>query len=336
MRNSALTLTLRFGICVLCLAYTIPVQAQRNGLYGTSTRSGREVSFDVAIGAGYSQLGYNTAQTDLKTSTIGDYGINAHLGINYFFTTYFGIGVGADFTRYGQSVSLDDNRLVWNDVTDTDADDMVAGERYDHILAIYKWRERQQQLYIAPQLMLMSVVPFSHLSLQIAAGAEYGFCVQSSYRASGDIEHTGFYDKWGLTLYDVPAHGFYRTTGFAPEGNLKDRFANRQQLSIVGRIGVLIPLTRSLDLCADVLCKYAVYTSPGTSNIAGGNREVGFHENATDKNVRDPHYFIPEYSTLISTPVVSGKYSPFLTGIEIGIRYRLPLHKSFPCRCIAD
>lgn len=335
MRNQILTHTLRTCTSVLCFLCVMPVLAQRNGLYSTARNSSQSLSFDVSVGAGYSRLGYQTAETDLKASTIGDYGLNAHIGANYFFTTYLGIGLGADFTRYGQSLSLG-GALTWDGVTDTDAEGDISGERYDHTLTLHQWRERQQQLYVAPQVMLLSVVPFSHASLIIEAGVEYAFCVQSSFSAKGDIEHTGYYDKWGLTLHDVPAHGFYRTTDFAPKGDLADRFAKRQQLSVVGRIGVLIPLARSLDLRLDALCKYAVYGSPDVSNIAGGDTEMGFHENATSESVRDPHYFIPEYSTLTATSVVGGKYFPLLVGLEVGIRYRIPLGKSSPCRCITD
>ena len=152
MRNSILTPLLRLGVyLLLCLISSVPLQAQRYGLYGTTQRSTRYVSFDVSAGAGYSQLGYRAAETDLHTSSIGDYGLNLHIGADYFFSTYFGFGIGADFTRYGQSLSMN-GVLTWNGVTDTDADNSVYGERYDHTLTIHQWRERQQQLYMAPQI----------------------------------------------------------------------------------------------------------------------------------------------------------------------------------------
>lgn len=254
MRNSTLTHTLRLVVTLAYIAMTLPLQAQRRGLYNTRQNSGRNLSFDASIGAGYSQLGYQT--NDLTASTTGDYGLNAHLGVNYFFTTYFGIGIGADFTCYRQSLSLKDKPLIWQGVTDTDADEMVYGEQYDHTLYIYSWKERQQQLYLAPQVMLLSVIPIGQVGLTIEAGVEYAFCLQSSYRGAGDIEHTGYYPKWGLTLYDVAAHGFYRTTDFAPNGLLEEQFSNRQQLAIVGKIGVQIPLTERLDLRVNALCKY--------------------------------------------------------------------------------
>lgn len=93
---------------------------------------------------------------------------------------------------------------------------------------IYSWKERQQQLYLAPQVMLLSVIPIGQVGLTIEAGVEYAFCLQSSYCGAGDIEHMGYYPKWGLTLYDVAAHGFYRTTDFAPNGLLEEQFSNRQ------------------------------------------------------------------------------------------------------------
>lgn len=340
MRNSTLTHTLRFVVTLVCIAMTIPLQAQRRGLYNTRQNSGRNLSFDASIGAGYSQLGYQA--NNPNASTTGDYGLNAHLAVNYFFTTYFGIGIGADFTRYGQSLSLRDKPLTWQGVTDTDGDEMVYGEQYDHTLYIYSWTERQQQLYLAPQIMLLSVIPIGQVGLTIEAGVEYAFCLQSSYRGAGDMEHTGYYPKWGLTLHDVAAHGFYRTTDFAPKGLLEEQFANRQQLAIVGKIGVQIPLTERLDLRVNALCKYAVYVSPNTSNTAGGEArlgmDAGFHENRQPiaEGERDPHYFIPEYTSLTTTEVAQGTYHPLLVGLEVGIRYRIPMGSTHPCRCLTD
>ena len=133
------------------------------------------VAFDFGIGAGYSTLGYKTQSTDLlNANATGSWGMRANIGVNYFFNNYFGIGIGAAFTRYGGGMSLN-GTMLWEGVTDTD------GERYNHHLRLNNWREIQQQLFLAPNLTLQAVIPADRARVLIRFGAEYAACLQASY-----------------------------------------------------------------------------------------------------------------------------------------------------------
>lgn len=291
----------------------------------------RGVSFDVAVSAGYSSLGHKTtteAYPDLNATSSGDYGASAHLGVNVFVTHIFGFSLGCDFTRYGGSIGLI-GKQTWADVTDTD------GERYNHTLSLYKWRERQQQLFVSPQFLLQFVIPANTVRTQIAVGVEYNFNLQSAYRAKGDLEHTGTYLPWNLTLHDVDTHGFYRNTSYRPKGALQN---GGQYLSLVAKVGTLIPLARNLDLSLNVLGKYAVYANPKTAVKAGGDLPVGFREDAENIGAEavQAHAFMPSYSSLFQTEMVRGSYRPLFVGLEVGVRYTIPFRKHYPCRCIAD
>lgn len=294
------------------------------------------ISFDVQVGAGYSTLGYKVnAQDVLPASTVGSYGLNAHIGINYFFSRYVGISMGADVARYGSQMRLG-GTLAYPDVTDTD------GERYTHSLTIHSWCEQQQQIYLAPQLLLQATAPVGMARLSFALGVEYGFCLRSFYSAKGDLEHTGFYEPWNLTLHDVPSHGFYRGDNLRPRGLFA---ADMQQLSLVARAGVLIPLARRLDLSVHALFKYSVLGGRSLNGQnaafgeAGGELPLGFREEpgSVSQEVYDAHAFMPAYSPLVSTALTSGAYKPLLVGLEIGIRYTIPFgRKKYPCRCVVD
>lgn len=312
--------------------------------WAQSPFSGKGVSFEAGFGFGYSSLGYKVAPTpELSPKVMGDGGYAAHIGVDFFFTRIFGLGIGADFSRYGGGIGLSNSVLHYPQITDTD------GERYEHILNIYEWKERQKQLYVAPQVLFMWAVPFQKVSLDIEIGVEYAFCVGADYRAKGDLEHTGFYDKWGLTLHDVNSHGFYRTTDFKPSARL-DGMTQRQQLSLVGRLGVLIPVASHWDLRLSVLAKYAVTGAPKAFQMLNGENylgptdsqkageAVGFYENNPPLQTGDldPHYFMPAYQSLTTTELVKGHYAPLLVGLEIGIRYTLPFRKTEPCRCEDD
>ncbi len=304
---------------ILCAAAVSLTAAAQNPAKG--------VSFDVSVGAGYSTLGYKAQDVDaLKPNAVGDWGMNAHIGINWFFVDYLGIGIGLDATRYGGGLNLT-GKMGWADVTDTD------GERYNHTLTLNQWRETQQEWYLAPQFLIHAAIPVQRARVLLSLGAEYAFCLSSTYRGAGTLTHTGYYPFGNLTLHDVPKHGFYTTDMLRPNGRGDD---NVQYLSVIGKIGVAIPVAKHLDFTCNLIAKYAVYSS--RTREAGGEKEIGFYENQTPVSnaAEDPHWFIPPYAPLTATALTTGKYAPLYVGLEIGIRYTIPQKKRWPCMCIEN
>ncbi|MGM9810256.1 MAG: hypothetical protein ACI30J_05230 [Paludibacteraceae bacterium] len=290
------------------------------------------VAFDVGIGAGYSTLGYQTQATDnLQPRVTGSWGMRANIGINYFFLDYLGIGIGVSLTRYGGGLSVD-GEMVWEGVTDTD------GERYNHHLQLNNWRETQQQLFIAPNLTLQAAIPAGNAHVLIRFGAEYAACMQASYSGYGELTHTGYYPFGNLTLHDIEKYGFYTTDRFRPSGELS---ADVQQVSLIGAVGVGIPVAKNTELTIAVEAAYAVWSSNKTP--AGGENAIGFHENISIDptngnnsigNGQDPHYFIPDYVSLTTTSLTQGAMHPLYVGLQIGVRYTIPQRKRYPCMCL--
>ena len=286
------------------------------------------VAFDFGIGAGYSTLGYKTQSTDLLNAhATGSWGMRANIGVSYFFNNYFGIGIGAAFTRYGGGMSLN-GTMLWEGVTDTD------GERYNHHLRLNNWREIQQQLFLAPNLTLQAVIPAERARVLIRFGAEYAACLQASYSGYGELTHTGYYPFGNLTLHDLAKYGFYTTDRFRPSGELS---ADVQQVSLIGAVGVGIPVAKNTELTFAVEAAYAVW-SPNKIP-AGGENAIGFHEDLTNGdngigNGQDPHYFIPDYVSLTTTSLTQGAMHPLYVGLQIGVRYTIPLRKRYPCMCL--
>ena len=289
---------------------------------GNAQNPAKGWSFDAGVGGGYAVLGYKTVSDDmLRARATGSYGIHAHIGVNYFFLDWLGVGIGADFTRYGGNIHVD-GTMGWQDVTDTD------GEKYNHTLAIHAWKEQQQELYLAPQFLIHAAIPAQRVRVLISAGVEYAFCLSSSYSAAGTLTHTGYYPFGNLTLHDLPKYGFYTTNALRPSGK---QDANVQQLAVVGKVGVAIPVARHLDITANLIAKYAVYC-PQT--IAREEAPLGFYENKVPN--ADSHYFIPAYAPLTTTSLTTGVSTPFYVGLEIGVRYTIPQRKRYPCMCIEN
>lgn len=315
----------RLLLVISVLFFLLPVWAEKEG-------HSRGISFDANLGAGWTTLGYRLQPlSDWSASANGNYGLNGHLGVNFFFSEYIGLGIGADITRFGETLSLT-GRMQWDGVTDTD------GEKYCHILDVKKWNEQQQYTYVSPQAMLLFAFPVGSLYLTGGLGAEYGFCLTGSFKGSGDLMHTGYYEPWHLTLSNMPPHGFYETKDFHPSGELTNGGA---QVALIGRIGVLIPLQEHLDFMINGIFKYAFMTGEAAGNpkysdlgIAGGNRPLGFRDDHT--GMTEAHYFMNDYTSFMNSDFVGGDIRPLMLGLEIGIRYTLTrkkMHKRVPCLC---
>lgn len=281
-------------------------------------------SFELTIGGGYSSLGYNAKKVtdNLVPSSSGSYALGAHIGYNWFFTEYVGLGIGVDAQRYGHSTSLN-GTLTWQGVTDTD------GELYDHRLALNSWKENQQYWNVEIPLSLVFSFPIRekvYITAQI--GAKYCMPISGSYSGAGVLTHSGYYQPWNLTLEDKPNHGFYTESDFHPKGNMP----SRHYWSIFAKLGVAIPIADQLDLLIQANINGAI-----TPCVKEGEQQlIGFRNDRAGQE--QTHYFMNDYTALYNTEFTNGAIKPFSAGLEIGIRYTIRSNKrrSYPCRCLRD
>lgn len=311
----------RLLIATLAAALTLPAMAQK--VQNASHNKG--LAIDVSIGADYTRLGYKTQNptANLNAQTIGGFGFDARLALDFFFNEYFGIGVGADISRYAGGAKLN-GQLVWDDVTDTD------GERYQHTLALKDWKETQQLTYIEPEVMFWGAIPVGEAHVSLGVGVKYSQAFSAGYKGSGELTHTGYYDMWGLTLSGVDAHGFYTQMDYKPSGALSARPSN---LFVVGKVGVLLPLTTGLDLQIHAAGAFCVLKA----DAVGGNAPLGFKGDRPGMD--KAHYFMEDYQSLTATAALVGNYKPLQVGLEVGLRYTIPFHKGKkggPCNCVND
>lgn len=291
-----------------------------------NTEHSRGISLELAGNAGYSSLGYRAQDVpDWKTSQSGSWSAGAHLGVNYFFLEYLGIGIGLDATRYGQQMAIS-GRQTWSRVGDTDyLNEAGLGEQYTHYTDLNNWHESQNSWFFEIPVALKFAYPVGKAYLIGEVGAKWGLPISSGFRAGGEITHTGYYEPWDLTLSEVEPHGFYTTKSYSPSGKVE---GIGSKWSVFAKLGVAIPVAEHLDLTVQALGQYAI-TSVAS---AGGATEPGMlHDKA---GMEQAHYFMTEYATLLGSRYVGGKMNPFHVGLELGIRYTFPIkHKcNYPCR----
>lgn len=270
---------------------------------------------EITVDAGYSATLYKVADG----KRLGGVGYGADLGYSYFFHKNVGIGVGVGFRHYAGGAQLN-TLLDYPDVIDTDK------EPYEHWTYLHNWREKQDLYYVEIPLSLQFRVPLHKINLWFALGAKYNIAVAGHTAAQGDITHRGYYEKWDLTM-DIPAHGFYETSDFRPSMSLRPK----NTVALFARMDVGIPLTEHWQILIGVNAHYCLmpaYVLDGKDDLGFRNDKAGW---------ADAHYFMTDYSSLLHTPVLSGKANPLSVGLEVGVRYIFnKREKSYPCHCVND
>lgn len=301
---------------ILVLFFALPLWAA-NGLYHSKGHA-----FELTVGGGYSSLGYkvNNVADQLASKTTGSYSLQAHFGYNWFFTEYMGLAVGVDAQHYGQKATLN-GLLTWNGVTDTN------GERYNHILGLNNWSERQNYWAVEiPVSFVFSIPVRDVLYITAQLGGKYGLPLSQSYAGSGALTHSGFYEPWNLTLTNKPNHGFYTEQNFSPKGTL----SKKNYWAIFAKAGVAIPLVDHLDLLVQAYFNYVLTNI----NESGQNEPLGFRNDRPGQE--EAHYFMRNYTDLSNTGVINQPFKPWSVGLEIGVRYTIATKKAhkYPCRCL--
>jgi len=275
---------------------------------------------DFTLDAGYSSTQYTLSEGKLR----GGIGYGADLGYAWFFHENVGLGLGCGFRHYAGGATIS-GTLRYPDVIDTDK------EPYEHFTTYNNWRETQDLYYVEFPLSLQFFVPLRGINLWMALGANYSLSVGGRTAARGDLTHKGWYDKWHLWV-DVPDFGFYETSDFKPSTTLKPL----NTVAVFARFDIGIPISRNLDFILGVNAHYAVlsaYNMNGSTPLGFRNDKAGW---------QDAHYFMSDYSTLLNTPIVSGKAFPWSVDFEIGIKYSFSRQhasshrKQYPCRCERD
>lgn len=299
----------RILIIFLLLGFSFPLWAQMHS------------TVEISAGGGWSTLGYKVqpTQADVKGSNSGSWGLQAHLGYAFFFTPKIGLGIGANFSHYGANASLT-GTARWNEVTDTE------GELYNHIVNIHSLRDKQDIYYIEIPLTCYFLYPIAeYLNLNVEVGVKYAIplLTKASFRA--DVEHQGDYGIWGLNLYNVAAHGFYRESDFHDNYS----FNAQNEVGVFLKVGVDYEMTPEIHLYGNV---YGDYSFMDAFHI--GQSELGFQNDRT--GMEEVHSFMSPYNGLIATSSVSAKASPIQVGVEVGVRFIFPHKKNYPCKCYID
>ena len=277
-----------------------------------------EHNIQVLLGAGYSSMGYNLKENG---SEIGFVGASAQFRYIYYFARNWGIGVGAGFSNYGSSGTLNTTTVFTPNVHDSDIPvSGTTGEDYEHRVKSHDWQEQQRAYMVDVPVMVQCTYPISGVQmtngpLKIYAdlGVDLGLTVAASRKLTGgSIEHVGWYNPWKLELSQIDGHDFYSEKASDFEVDRQNLKLRLPAIGIMADFGFAIPLLENLDLLIGLYANYIA------NDICAEKQDIGWRNtNATGYKVHD---FMNPYAGLVGTQYASSVH-PWQAGIRIGINF---------------
>ncbi|MBR1928836.1 MAG: OmpA family protein [Paludibacteraceae bacterium] len=259
----------------------------------------------ASLGAGYGSWGYKLEQGN----NLGGVASQARLQYAYMFNEHWGLSVGLGVSEYMSTGRLN-GTFSWQGQTDTD------GEKYNHNVVTDNWKENQVSLMVDVPVEALYVHKLNDkLSIMAGLGAQIGMPVYNTYRLkSGEINHTGYYEPWHLTLPTGAAADFY-TESIGTDFDSKSQKASLRMpaAKVMADLGFLIPMSDEIDLLTGVWFNYTVNNIQQKDLSQIGWRQDGYSDYRS-------HDFMPQYAGLTQTTEANA-IRPWAVGINIGIRW---------------
>ena len=273
---------------------------------------GHHIQF--ALGGAYADLGYSLRDANGRVGREhGSFGGVAEFKYAYFFHENWGIGLGVGFSHYtGYGILTQAKRFAGQ--TDTD------GEAYTHLAVPRNWTERQAAYMIDIPLELQFHYPLNDdLGLYGGAGLKAGLILASDWRLKkGGIEHQGEYEKWGLTVDNMPNHGFY-TEQIGTDFSTAKQPLNLKMpaIGVLADFGVSVKLTEQLNLLVGAFFNYTCMDVRPAGVTELGWKQTQYSGAETYRN----HDFMNTYAGEITSDYVKA-VRPWEVGIKVGIDWR--------------
>ena len=275
------------------------IAKQREVVIPTDSTDRRGHYIQAHIGLGYGSLGYQLDGADNRVN--GSFSALLQLQYAYYFHQNWGVCVGVWFTNYTSFAHIGGD-YQWKDQTDTDYE-----LHYDHTASVQNWREREtiHNLGIPISLQFQMRKEDWKAGIFAALGVAPSFSVSKKYKVlEGEIDHSGYYPAWDLTLTDMHEFG-KKDYKDAPQS--KGKLSVRPQATFFADLGALIPLTKQIDLLVG-----------GYFNISMNNANSSDKADLGWKD--DTFTFMNEYNGAYATTLANGSH-PWEAGVKVGIHW---------------
>ena len=272
---------------------------QREEIVRVDSTDRRGHYLEAYVGASYGSLGYGF--TDGQNKVNGFVSPLIQLQYAYFFHPNVGIGIGAWFTTNTSFAHLG-GTYQWADQEDTDLE-----QHYTHTSDVVEWDERQitHNVGIPVSLQFQYRKEGKKAGMFAAIGVAPSFAVMNSYRVTkGQINHSGYYPAWDLTLENMHEFGL---KDYTQEESAKGQLAVNPQATVFADLGAIFALTKQIDL------------------FIGGYFQCGANEaNKSEKHDlgwKDDNFtFMEDYTGAYALNTTKSSH-PYEAGLKVGIHW---------------
>ena len=275
------------------------VVKQREEIERTDSTDRRGHYIEAHVGVSYGSLGYAFTNQSTVNGSISPL---VQLQYAYFFHKNVGVGAGVWFTNSTSHAHLG-GTYTWADQEDTDLE-----QHYTHTSQVVEWDERQttHNLGIPISLQFQWWNEAGKAGLFGAVGIAPVFAVMNSYRVmKGQVNHTGYYPAWDLTLTDMHEFG---TKDYTTTDNAKGQLSVNPQVTVFADLGALIPITRQIDFFV------GGYFQCGANDANSSNKqELGWKD--------EDFTFMNDYNGAYALDFTKGSH-PWEAGLKVGIHWR--------------
>lgn len=272
---------------------------QREEIIRVDSTDRRGHYIEAYVGLSYGSLGYGF--TDDESSVNGFVSPLLQIQYAYFFHPNWGVGAGLWYT-YSSSTAHIGGTYTWEGQTDTDLE-----QRYTHTSEVVEWDERQwmHNLAIPISLQFQWLHKSGKAGVFAAVGLAPSFSVANSYSVKkGQVNHSGYYPAWDLTLKDMHEFG---TKDYAQEQSAKGKLIVSPQATVFADVGALVPLTKQIDLFAGLYFQCGANDANKSDKHALGWKDENFT-------------FMEDYTGAYSLNTTKSSH-PYEVGIKVGVHW---------------
>jgi hypothetical protein len=211
--------------------------------------------------------------------------------------------------KTGFGISSYKNTLTINGEAPPQTFTDIDNDTYTETLQLNNLEKKTSPVYVSiPFIFEFGNSNIDRTGFYTDLGIQYSFLMSEGFKQTGTYSTKGTYDKWNITIENVPELGFYNEKEPTVYSNLKNK-----NVSLVAGAGVFIPFSRTL------IFKGGIVTYLGFADL-GNNKS----ENAEQNIINDEVYSFRANYIDNSLAIVNGSKT-FLIGIEFGIYIGLGL-----------
>ena len=252
---------------ILLIIYLQPGFSQ-----GTVSRDSKQpgLFFGLGLEPSLSQVKNLGVQNSSDLTSINKFALSGSLDIGYFFSRYFGISSGLNYSSYNTQLNLESYQ---NQLDDIDQDN----ENYELQVLGNGINEIQHIGILGIPICLNFRFSFkSNMGFFLQTGINIAVPLRNNYTTTGTFTYKGYFSEYNVLLENLPDYGFSTGVTTESDGSLKLKSIINCAIASVGfdyivqkrvQISIAAMFNKSLESISE-------YTPPESFQLSTGENQL--------------------------------------------------------------